>query len=89
MLRWGEEVIVGKQMVEEWKAVNLNELAGKIKIPCKFIFAEKAGKYEIWKPFLNQIKVKNEVTIVKNATHCFVEEGTEQELFNETLKWVK
>lgn len=89
ILHWGMDIIVGKQMVEEWKSLDINKLIEKLSIPCKFIFAGNCNKHELWKPFLNKIKMENESVIVEGATHCFVEEGTEQKLFEETLKWIK
>jgi predicted esterase len=89
ILHWGMDIIIGKQMVEEWKSLNIDKLIENLTIPCKFIFAGNHNKHELWKPFLNKIKVKNKSVIVEGATHCFVEEGTEQKLFEETLKWIK
>jgi len=89
ILSWGIDIIIGKQMIKEWKeANNPKSLIEKIQIPCKFIFAE-FGTYKHWKPFSNMIKVKNEFVIIKGADHCFCKEGTEQKLFMETLKWIK
>lgn len=89
ILQWGMDIIVGKQMIEEWKSINLNQLIKKLTIPCKFIFAGNYNKHELWKPFLNKIKVKNESVIIEGATHGFIEEGTEQKLFEETFNWIK
>ena len=89
VLRRGMEVILGEQMIEEWKKLNPKDLVGKITVPCKFIFSENCDKHEIWQPFLDQVKVEKDVVIIKNATHGFIEEGTELELFKETLKWLK
>lgn len=88
ILRWGMEIIVSKQLMEEWKeASNPQKLVENINKPCKFIFAE-FGSFEHWKPSLNLINVKNESVVIKGATHCYYEEGTEQKLFDETLKWI-
>ena len=83
------EIIIGKKMVEEWKSLDIDKLIENLTIPCKIIFAGNYNKHELWKPFLNKIKVKNKSVIIEGATHCFVEEGTEQKLFEETLKWIK
>lgn len=89
ILHWGMDIIVGEKMIKEWQSLNLNQLIEKLSIPCKFIFAENSSKHESWKPFLNKIKAKNESVIIEGATHGFIEEGVEQELFEETLKWIK
>jgi len=89
IFHWGMDILISKEMVEEWGKSNLNELVDKLTIPCKFIFAGDRRKYDLWKPFLKKIKVKNEIAIIQRATHCFYEEGTEQKLFEETLNWLK
>lgn len=89
ILHWGMDILISKEMVEEWKKSNLHKLASKLTVPCKFVFAGDRIKYALWKPFLEEIKVKNETAIVEGATHCFYEEGTEQKLFEETLDWLK
>ena len=81
-------IIVSKELVNEWQAVDISKLAEGINVPCKFIFAGNYNKYEIWKPFLNKIKVTNEFAIVEGASHVFVEEGVEQKLFEETLNYI-
>lgn len=88
VLHWGIDMLLNKEMVEEWKKSNLNKLIDKLTIPCKFIFAGDKIKYNLWKPFLEKIKIKNQTAIIEGATHCFYEEGTEQKLFEETLKWL-
>lgn len=89
ILHWGMDILISKQMVEEWKKLNPNELIGKLKTPCKFIFAGDRDKYKLWKPVLKKVKAKHEIAIIPKATHCFYEEGTEQKLFKETLGWLK
>ncbi len=89
ILHWGIDIIVGKQMVEEWRSLDINNLIEKLSIPCKFIFAGNYNNNEIWQPFLNNIKVINESIIIDGASHCFIEEGVEEKLFEETLKWIE
>lgn len=88
ILHWGMDIIVGKQMIEEWKSLDLNLLSEKLSTPCKFIFAENSDKYVVWKTHLNRIKAKNESVVIEGASHGFIEEGVEQRLFEETLKWL-
>jgi len=76
-------------MVDEWMSADLNSLVEKLSIPCKIIFAGGCNKHELWKPYLLKFKVEHVYVIVKNATHGFIEEGTEQKLFEEALKWIK
>ena len=80
---------VGKKLIEEWMETDFSILLPNLKVPCKIIFAGNNNKYELWKPDLSKIKVKSEFVIVDNATHCFIEEGTEEKLFEETLNYLK
>lgn len=89
ILHWGMDIIVSKQLIEEWKSLDINNLVEKLKTPCKFIFAENTDKRKLWQPFLEKIKSEKETATIENATHCFTEEGTEQKLFQETLSWIK
>jgi len=83
------DFFVGKKLIDEWMFSDFNILLPKIKIPCKIIFAGNNNKFELWKPYLDKIQVEHEFVTVESATHCFIEEGTEQKLFEETLKWIK
>lgn len=78
-------IIVSKELVTEWQAVDMSALAEKINLPCKFIFAGNYNKYEAWKPFLGE---NTEFAIVEGATHVFVEKGTEEKLFEETYDFI-
>lgn len=89
ILHWWQEILIGQDMVNDWqKASNIEESVKKITKPCKIIFAGNNNIYEARKPFLANIKVPYESVIINNASHGFIEEGTEQKLFEETLKWL-
>lgn len=89
ILRWGMDILVSKEMIEEWKeAQNPRKVLENLAKPCKFIFAEH-GSYDHWKQFFKYIKVKFESTIIKDSTHCFYEEGTAQKLYEETYQWIR
>jgi len=83
------DFFVGKKLIDEWMSADFNILLPSLDVPCKIIFAGNNNKFESWEPYLDKIKVKHEFVTVENATHCFIEEGTEQKLFEETLKWIK
>ena len=89
IFHWGMDFLVSKQMVDEWMSADLNSLVEKLSIPCKIIFAGDCNKHKLWKSYLPKFKVKHESAIIEGATHGFIEEGTEQKLFEETLKWIK
>jgi hypothetical protein len=42
-----------------------------------------------WRHAKPKLPSETEVTIVANATHCFDEDGAEEKLFRETLRWIK
>lgn len=92
ILNWSTQTILGQEMINDWKkASNLESLIKKITKPCKFIFAGKASNYSNWKPFLQKVTAPAPVEFmaIEEATHVFNEEGTEQRLFEETLKWLE
>lgn len=90
ILRWGVEIIIGEDMINDWKeASNLKMQIKKISKPCKFIFAGNNNIYKAWRPFLKSMDISFEYAVIKGASHVFVEEGAEQKLFKETLKWLK
>ena len=89
IFHWGIDFLVPMQMLDEWISLDLNKLIEKVPIPCKLIFAGDSGKHELWKPYINRFRIKHESVIIARATHGFIEEGTEQELFEETLTWIK
>ena len=74
IFHWRMDFLISKQLVDEWMSLDLKFLTKKITAPCKFIFAGNANKYEMWKPYLSEIKVKNEHVILDGASHGFVEE---------------
>ena len=86
---WNLDFLVSKEMVEEWSSLDLNILISNIIVPTKFIFSEKFNKHILWKSYLNNIKVKYESIIIEGATHEFEEEGCQEKLFEETLKFIK
>ncbi|MCK5084954.1 MAG: hypothetical protein KAQ64_04845, partial [Candidatus Pacebacteria bacterium] len=89
IFHWGMDFLVSKTMVDEWMFADLNYLVEKLSIPCKIIFAGNSDKHELWKPYLKSIEVESDYIIIDGASHGFIEEGVEQKLFEETLKWIK
>ncbi len=89
ILHWGMDILINKELADDWQSVDLSKSMKNLKTPCKFIFAGNSSKHKAWEPFLKKIKVKNESVIINGATHGFIEEGVEQKLFEETFDWVK
>jgi len=75
--------MVNKEMMQEFEKDNWVQIINQTQIETKIIFAENyeyaALKEQINKPY----------TIIKGATHGFDEEGAEEKLFEETLKFIQ
>lgn len=57
--------------------------------PCKFIFAGNYNKQQARQPYLTEIPVEHSIASIAGASHGFIEEGTEQKLFEETFIWIQ
>lgn len=85
---WGLGVIFGKKMAREDKFVKPLELAREIHVPIKFIFAGRGElKEEERNAYFDAANEPKDKIVIKDATHNFHEEGVEEQLFHETLKW--
>ncbi len=84
---WGTTCLLGKEMSKEFGTLNLKKLMKKVNKPIKLIFAEK-GNAKYGKRFFQYANQPKELTIIKGATHCFDEEGTEEKVFKEILSWL-
>ena len=86
VLHWGTEHFISKQMFKEWKSRD-SRLAEKITKPTKIICAELGKLKDDWGKVIDKIQAPYEFMVLKGAGHCFDEEGIEEALFDETLKW--
>lgn len=80
---------ISKEMYEENKKLKPFELINNFNVPVKIIVA---GKGELLKGGTKYYHLANDpkdFAIIPDATHCFDEDGTEEMLFEETLKWIK
>ncbi len=89
VFEWEMDFIVSKEMVDEWMAMDLQKYVQELSVPCKIIFAGNSEKYDAWQQYLPHFSVENEHVVVDDATHIFVEKGTEKKLFEETLRWIQ
>ena len=89
MLNWRMTILVNHEMVDDWmQAARISESIKMFTKPSKLIFAGNCDIYDGWKPFLKDVTVPNEVVVIPGATHVFIEEGTAERMYEETLKWV-
>lgn len=89
---WGTEYLMNPAMVKEWRwfdAKNELGLITKLNRPLKIIAASKGILVPGSKAYFNVAQEPKHLTIIKNATHCFDEQGKEVELLKETLSWIK
>jgi pimeloyl-ACP methyl ester carboxylesterase len=83
------EVLLSEEMVREWEEItDLTKEVKRITIPTKFIFAGMHYSAPLWMEVLKNSTYAETVTIT-NATHTFMEEGVEEELFAETLDFFR
>ena len=89
VVNWGNEFVIGKAMFEERKNFPKHEeFMKKINVPIKIICAGKTSLLRDGKLFFKYAKKPKEFSIIKDAGHTFSEEGKEEELFEETLKFL-
>lgn len=87
-LRSDKETFVSKQMYDEH--INTGEkMLEEMVVQTKIICAGDGGLKDRWEKVVNKIPVDHEFVTIENASHCFDEEGKEEELFDETLQYVK
>lgn len=79
---------IGKQMVDENNKLKPFNLIKQFIKPIKIIVTGKGELINGGKKYFQLANKPKDFAIVPNATHCFDEEGTEDKLFQETLKWV-
>lgn len=85
------EVVVRDEMYKSLTTdfPDVFKLVRKVHRPIKIIAAGKGLLLAGAKKYLKSANNPKELVIIKNATHCFDEEGTEEKLFKETLSWIK
>jgi len=86
ILKWGTEYLLSKEMIESWKKLG-DKLLSHFKKPTKIICAGQGILFKDWREKIKSVNVDHEFYIIKNAGHCFDEKETENELFDETIRW--
>ncbi len=90
IIHWNVDTIMGTKMYREWQHFpDGGKLISKVKKPIKIIVAGKGILVKTGKEYFKHANQPKAFSSIAKATHCFDEEGTEEELFKETLKWVK
>ena len=78
--------IISDRLVKEWGNTNIMEMAGKINVPAKFIFAGNYNKKDLWQDALKLVRNK-EVSVVM-SNHTFTVPDRSGKVADEILKWV-
>jgi GNAT superfamily N-acetyltransferase len=88
---WGLQIILNPKMLSEWIELRKNvfALTKNINVPLKVICGGKGILYKKWKKYFNTTHLNQEFAIIKKADHSFYEAGTQKELFQETLQFLK
>lgn len=90
IIHWNVDTIMGKKMYREWMNFpDCGKLISKVKKPIKIIVAGKGILVKTGKEYFKKANFPKAFSSIAKATHCFDEEGTEEELFKETWEWVK
>ena len=89
LLDEGYMTIMGESMVAEEGRVESERLALEFKKPIKLISIPVDGNLEGAEKLFAALPEPKELTIIKGATHCFTEEGKQEELYKETVAWFK
>lgn len=88
ILNWGVNYVLSKKYIKSLELCNLEQLK-LFKKPTLIICGENGDLDARWKPHLNKIPVSYEYKEIANASHCFDEEGTEEKVLEESLKWIQ
>jgi len=86
-INWGISFIIGKQLKIDWENINDARLLKHVNKPLCILMAENSNLKIGWKGNLKYLDVEHRYKEIKGASHGFVEEGAEEKLFEETLKW--
>lgn len=85
----GYSVIVGEAMVQEAVKINSKDLIRQVKVPIKFIYAGKGGLIRGGRAMHKAARKPKSFTLLPGATHSFNEDGIQEKLYAETVKWLK
>ncbi len=89
LLDEGYVTIMGEGMVKEENKINTVKLAEEFKKPIKLITIPKEGNLTGAKKIFKAISQEKEMVVISDASHNFTEEGKQEELYRETVKWFK
>ena len=86
---WGVSYTIGKQMYQECVDFNPDHLSSRFTKPIKIITAGNGILLDGAKKYFEQANQPKELAVIEGAGHNFNEDGVEEKLFEETLKFIK
>lgn len=87
---WGIQFVLGEKMIKEAKKLTgkkCENLIKSLRVPVKIIVAGKGDSIKDGQKYFKAANAPKEFMAIKNATHCFDEDGAEEKLFQETYNW--
>lgn len=88
VMQWGDNIVIGKGMVDEINAFPWRSIAKQFTPPFK-IFVAGDGVLHSAKNYLSSSGPRNEMAIIKNAAHEFNDDRSQERLFRATDTWFK
>jgi pimeloyl-ACP methyl ester carboxylesterase len=86
---YGPACLIHKDMYRDWVELpKPAELMRDVHVPVKIITASKSSYVKNGRAYHRYAHNPKAYVAIAGATHCFNEEGTEQELFEETYAWI-
>ncbi|MBI1972529.1 alpha/beta hydrolase [Candidatus Woesearchaeota archaeon] len=86
----GIKFLMGKKMYDEWKNFpNTLKIFKQTQKPILIIAAGKGILVKRCQQYYKSANQPKKLVIIKDAGHIFSEEGAEEKLFKETLKWCR
>ena len=90
LMRWGINVVIGKEMADEADTLKWNTLSKDFHVPFRIIAAEKGTLLVGAKQYGKVTSAMNDLVVLKDATHYFNDTGDMREkLFAASDEWFK
>ena len=85
---WGVAYTIGKSMYQQCIDLNTEGISSKFRKPLKIISAGNGMLKDAARKYFEQANQPKEFAIIEGAGHNFNEDGAEEKLFEETLKFI-
>lgn len=85
---WGVRFIISKQLKIDWENIDDHKLLAHVQTPLCILMAAENDLRIGWQKNIDTLTVPYTYAEIAGASHGFVEEGKEEELFDTTCKWI-